>query len=197
MGVAVGLGAALARTAPPPPPSGGGRAITPAESLTGYPLPPEPDLGRWLTTWQPDLLWLILCGLGLVLYLAGVRRLVVRGDRWPVGRTICWVLGLLVVFWVTCGGPAAYGHVLFSAHMVMHMMLAMVVPLLLVLGAPVTLALRRSRRARTAPAGPAEWLLAVLALAGAAAGSFDPVAAAICSPAAWWSSTSRPCSSWR
>ena len=62
MGVAVGLAAALAGHAPPAPRRGEAHPVSPAESLTGYPLPPAPDLARWLTAWQPDLLWLLVVG---------------------------------------------------------------------------------------------------------------------------------------
>jgi putative copper resistance protein D len=179
MGAALGLGAALARTAPPPAPGQTGQPLTPAESVTGYPLPPEPDLGRWLTSWQPDLLWLIVAGLGFALYLFGVRRLLARGDRWPVGRTVCWVLGLAVLVYVTCGGPAVYGRVLFSGHMVMHMLLSMVVPPLLVLGAPVTLALRTLPARTDGTRGAREWLQAVLASPVMRVLTFAPVTAVI------------------
>jgi cytochrome c oxidase assembly factor CtaG/putative copper export protein len=179
MGVALGLGAALARTAPPPPPGGAGEAISRAESITGYPLPPAPDPGRWFTSWQPDLLWVLLAGLGFALYGIGVARLVRRGDRWPVGRTICWALGLLVVLYVTCGGPAVYGRVTFSGHMLMHMLLTMVAPPLLVLGAPVTLALRTLTARTDGTRGAREWVQAVIASPVLRVLSFAPVAATI------------------
>lgn len=62
---------------------------------------------------------------------------------------------------VTCGGIGRYAAVAFSVHMVQHMVLNMVVPILLVLGAPVTLALR-ALPARPAGAGLRGTLLAVL-----------------------------------
>jgi putative copper resistance protein D len=65
-----------------------------------------------------------------------------KGDRWPVGRTVSWFAGLAIIGWSTCGGLGEYSHVLFSAHMVAHMVLSMVAPIFLVLAAPVTLALR-------------------------------------------------------
>jgi putative copper resistance protein D len=65
-----------------------------------------------------------------------------RGDRWSVGRTVAFAGGLLVVGYATCGGLGLYSHVMFSAHMASHMVLSMVAPILLVLGAPVSLALR-------------------------------------------------------
>jgi putative copper resistance protein D len=77
------------------------------------------------------------------LYLWGVVRLVRRGDRWPLARTLLFLLpGLGGLAAVTVTGIAAYDDSLLSVHMVQHMVLAMVAPIFLALGAPVTLALR-------------------------------------------------------
>jgi putative copper resistance protein D len=162
MAFATGLAVALARSPSPIPDGGTAVALTPTELATGYPMPPEPTLTRWLTTWQPDLLWLVLVALGAVLYTEGVRRLRRRGDRWPLPRTVTWCVGLAILVWVTCGAPAAYGRVLFSAHMVGHMTLSMAAPLFLVLGAPVTLLLRAVRPRGDGSRGPREWTLAAL-----------------------------------
>ncbi|SHN42283.1 cytochrome c oxidase assembly protein [Cryptosporangium aurantiacum] len=86
------------------------------------------------------------------LYLYGVHKLRARGDRWPIGRTLAFVPGGLgVIALATLSGVGTYDDTLFSAHMVQHMMLSMVAPILMALGAPVTLALRtlpaRSRKA--------------------------------------------------
>jgi putative copper resistance protein D len=90
-------------------------------------------------------------------YLLGVRQLAARGDHWPVLRTVAFLAGGLGVIAVaTLSGLAAYDEELFGAHMVQHMLLSMVAPVFLALGAPVTLALR------TLPARPRGWLLAVL-----------------------------------
>ena len=90
-------------------------------------------------------------------YLSGVRRLTARGDAWPAGRTVAFVgggLGTLAL--ALSSGLAAYDELLFGAHMVQHMLLAMVAPVFLALGAPVTLALR------TLPQRPRAGLLSVL-----------------------------------
>ena len=77
------------------------------------------------------------------LYFWGVRLLAERGVSWPLGRQIAWYVGGLgTLAFATLSGLAAYDTVLFSAHMVQHMLLAMVAPIFLALGAPVTLALR-------------------------------------------------------
>lgn len=78
----------------------------------------------------------------LALYAVAVARLRLRGDRWPVSRSAFWSLGILIVLAVTATGIDGYGMELFSVHMVQHMVLSMLAPIFLVLGAPVTLALR-------------------------------------------------------
>ncbi len=160
MGIASGVAAALARTATPVNEDvSGGLARTPAEILTGEPLPPAPDALRYFTEWSPDLLWLIACGFGIFFYVAGVLRLRRRGDRWPIYRTVLWVAGLLLLAWITSGGVAAYEQYLFSAHMLGHMALTMAVPVLLVPGAPVTLAARAIRPRKDGSRGGREWIL--------------------------------------
>jgi putative copper resistance protein D len=158
MGLASGAAAALART---PPPAGTEAAFvrTPAEHLTGSALPPEFTLDRWFTQWNIDILWLVAAGFGVFLYLAGVRRLHRRGDRWPIHRTVFWLLGMLLLVWVTGGPINAYQEYLFSVHMLGHMMLTMAIPLLLVVGAPVTLALRAIHKRDDGTRGGREWIM--------------------------------------
>ncbi|MGC4788829.1 cytochrome c oxidase assembly protein [Micromonospora sp. DT178] len=115
---------------------------------------------------------------GLVLaagvYLYGVHRLRVRGDRWPVARTIFFLgPGLGGIAAVTVSGLHAYDTALLSVHMVQHMVLSMISPIFLALGAPVTLALR------TLPPRPRKRLLAVVHSRIARIYSFPLVAFAI------------------
>ncbi|MGV2982882.1 cytochrome c oxidase assembly protein [Microbacterium sp. AGC85] len=158
MGLASGAAAALART---PPPTGETAAIlkTPAELLTDSPLPPEFTLDMWFTGWDVDILWAVAAALGLFFYLAGVLRMRSRGDRWPIHRTVFWVLGVLMLVWVTCGPINLYQDYLFSVHMLGHMMLSMAIPLLLVSGAPVTLALRAIHKRDDGTRGGREWIM--------------------------------------
>ena len=92
-----------------------------------------------------------------------MRRLRRRGDAWPTGRIVAWLCGCAVLLFATSSGIGRYMPAMFSMHMVAHMLLSMLVPILLVLGAPVTLALRALPAAgRGEPPGPREWLLAAL-----------------------------------
>lgn len=124
-------------------------------------LPPF-TLGRGLE-FSPDSFFLTGCLLGLFLYGWGVVRLRRRGDGWPVSRSVFFVVGVLSVALVTCTKLNDYGMVMFSVHMVQHMVISMLSPILLLLGAPVTLALRALPVAsRRGSKGPRELLLALL-----------------------------------
>lgn len=161
MGAVTGVAVALAASEPPVPQVAVPNP-TPAEIVTGHLLPPPLTGIRWLTEWHWDLLLTFAAAAGLVVYLQWVRRLRARGDSWPLGRTVSWVAGMVLFVWTTSGGPGAYGHVLFSAHMVEHMLLVMVIPIFLVLAAPVTLALRALPSRTDGSRGPREWILTIV-----------------------------------
>ncbi|MBO1269844.1 cytochrome c oxidase assembly protein [Arthrobacter cavernae] len=141
MGATSGLAVVLGRSAPPEPTTYAPDA-SPSFILSGYELPPELTPTRWLTEWRLDWLWVGIALFGAVAYILGIIKLRRRGDRWSWFRAVNWIIGLAVLTFITSGPPAVYGRVLFSAHMVDHMALTMVAPLFLVLGSPVTLALR-------------------------------------------------------
>lgn len=97
-----------------------------------------------LSAWT-DIEWIPLVGILAMAawYLLAVRALRRRGDSWPIGRTIAFVVGGLGTLLLATEGPlAAYDTALLSVHMVQHMLISMVAPIFLALGAPVTLALR-------------------------------------------------------
>ncbi|HSS24223.1 MAG TPA: cytochrome c oxidase assembly protein [Mycobacterium sp.] len=155
-GIAVGLG----RTPPPPPP-----VLRPSipEAEIGYDFAGPPTLARILFDWRFDLIFGTAAIVFAGLYVAAVVRLHRRGDRWPPGRTLAWLLGCLALLFVTSSGVGRYMPAMFSMHMVAHMGLSMLVPILLVLGAPVSLALRALPAAgRDVPPGMREWILAAL-----------------------------------
>lgn len=157
MGFASGIAAALARTATPVKQAADG--TTPAEILTGQPLPPPETLRTLVFGADVDPIWLLVAAFGIFFYVAGVVRLRRRGDAWPIGRTVSWIAGMLVLAYITSGGIAEYVDYLFSAHMTMHMVLTMLVPLLLVPGAPVTLAARAIAKRTDGSRGGREWIL--------------------------------------
>lgn len=163
MGAASGLAGALGRTATPvtleSAQADGGLIFTPAEILTGDPLPPALTPLSYVTAWRFDLAWALVCVFGVALYLAGVLRLRRRGDSWTFGRTFSWVAGLALLFYTTNGPFNLYEQYLFSQHMLAHMMLTMLIPLMLVLGAPVTLALRATAKRDDGSWGGREWIM--------------------------------------
>jgi cytochrome c oxidase assembly factor CtaG/putative copper export protein len=155
-GIAVGLG----RTPPPPPPVG--RPTIP-QVVIGYHLAGPPTVARVLFDWRFDLIFGSAAIIFATLYVAAVLRLRRRGDSWPPGRTLSWLLGCSVLLFATSSGVGRYMPAMFSMHMAAHMLLSMLTPILLVLGAPVTLALRALPAAgRDEPPGLREWLLAAL-----------------------------------
>ncbi|MFJ8775892.1 cytochrome c oxidase assembly protein [Streptomyces microflavus] len=163
MAAAMGLAVGLSRT---PAPGVRDAALSPAEELLGFAMPPALGDFPWtplFTQWHFDPLFAFGTAAAALLYLAGVRKLRARGDRWPVGRSVAWCAGLVVTVFATMSGLAVYGKVLFSVHMGQHMILAMSVPILLVLGAPATLALRALPAAPKGSAtGPREMLISLL-----------------------------------
>ncbi|MEV4190189.1 cytochrome c oxidase assembly protein [Streptomyces toxytricini] len=123
-------------------------------------LPPF-TLGRALE-FSFDAFFLIGSLVGLGLYLWGVVRLKRRGDAWSAGRIVAFCAGVLSVALMMCTKLNDYGMVMFSVHMVQHMVISMLSPILLLLGAPVTLALRALPPAGRGRKGPRELLLALL-----------------------------------
>jgi len=156
----IGIAAALSRTPPParvgPPPS-----VT--ELRLGYPVDGPPAVSALLFQWRFDLIFgtaaIVLAGA----YLLGVRRLRARGDAWPIGRTVAWLCGCATILLATSSGIGRYAPAMFSMHMVSHMLLSMLAPILLVLGGPVTLALRAlPATGSDHPPGPREWVVALV-----------------------------------
>lgn len=152
MAAASGLAAALART---PPPTVSQAAPAPV-SLR---LPGFVDL---LSSWKPDALWIFLCAGALFLYAAGVRRVRNGGGHWPGYRAGLWAAGVALLFLVTNGGLRVYQEYLISAHVTTQMLLIAVVPLLLVPGAPLTLARLSAAPRQDGTIGGAEALLLIL-----------------------------------
>ena len=140
MVVTVLMGTWLSTNASPDRP--GVQEFSPALSIVGIPTPPEPTLSRVLFSYEPNALMIGVLVLMVALYVQGVVVLTKRGDKWPVGRTIAFALGIAATNFATSGGLGLYAQFSFSYHMMSHMVLGMIAPIGLVLGAPMTLALR-------------------------------------------------------
>jgi putative copper resistance protein D len=140
MVVTVLMGTWLSNSSSPDRP--GVQEFSPALSIVGVPTPPEPTLSRILFSYEPNALIIGLLTLMVALYIKGVVVLTKRGDKWPVGRTVAFALGIAATNFATSGGLGLYAQFSFSYHMMSHMVLGMIAPIGLVLGAPMTLALR-------------------------------------------------------
>jgi putative copper resistance protein D len=140
MVVTVLIGTWLSNSSSPDRP--GVQEFSPALSIVGVPTPPEPTLSRILFSYEPNALIIGLLTLMVALYIKGVVVLTKRGDKWPVGRTVAFALGIAATNFATSGGLGLYAQFSFSYHMMSHMVLGMIAPIGLVLGAPMTLALR-------------------------------------------------------
>ena len=161
LGVVVGLATGLARTEPPIEQTLTG-PMTPAEILTGRILPGEWTWTAAFTTWNIDLIWTLFAVFTSIFYLWGVERLRRRGDAWPIHRPIMWCGAMAILVYTTSGGVAVYGEFLFSAHMIEHMLLTMLIPVGIVLGAPVTLVARAIEVRHDGSRGMREWFLGII-----------------------------------
>jgi len=140
MVVTVFMGTWLTGSASPDRP--GTQDFNLALSIVGIETPPPPTLARVLFSYEPNALMIGILALMVALYIKGVVVLTKRGDKWPVGRTVAFALGISAVDFATSGGLGLYAQFSFSYHMMSHMVLGMIAPIGLVLGAPMTLALR-------------------------------------------------------
>ena len=140
MGITVVMGSWLSSNASPDRP--GKQEFNAALSIVGINTPGEPTLSRVLFGYEPNSLIIGVLVLLVALYIKGVVVLTKRGDKWPVGRTVAFALGISAVDFATSGGLGLYANFSFSYHMIAHMVIGMIAPIGLVLGAPITLALR-------------------------------------------------------
>jgi putative copper resistance protein D len=147
MVVTVAMGSWLSNTSSPDRP--GVQEFDPGLLIVGIATPPNPTWSRIFFSYEPDALMIGILVMMVALYVKGVIVLTKRGDKWPVGRTISFALGISVIDFATSGGLGVYAQFSFSYHMLAHMLLAMVAPIGLVLGAPMTLALRTLPQGRT------------------------------------------------
>lgn len=137
--------------------------IDPARDLVGVAMPAAPTWQRLFFEYEADALILGILIFVTALYIRGVVALVRRGDRWPVGRTISFAIGISLLDYSTSGGLGLYGIFSFKYHMVAHMVLSMIAPIFIILSAPLTLALRTLPQGRSKEErGIRRWVLSML-----------------------------------
>jgi putative copper resistance protein D len=160
-GTAIFVACGIALTRIPPPQFFVPTSIS--QIFFGFDLTTRPGFASLVGQWRPNLLLVTAAVVAVVSYLAAVRRLRRRGEPWPLGRTIAWLIGWLLIVAVTSSGLGKYSGADFAVHMAMHMALSMLIPIPLVLGGPLTLALKAlPAAAKDAQPGPHEWIVAVL-----------------------------------
>lgn len=151
--------AALAAMAVQIPPRFLTHKFTAWDVFLGYELPRPPSVLGFLTDWRFDGFIGTAAMVMAVGYAVGYVQLRRRGNDWPVGRLLAWLIGCAALLFTSSSGVRAYGSAMFSVHMAEHMVLNMFIPVLLVLGGPVTLALRVVPAAGEGQQpGPREWL---------------------------------------
>jgi putative copper resistance protein D len=102
MVVTVLMGSWLSSTGSPDRP--GSDKYDAALSIVGVSTPPKPNLSRILWSYEPDALMIGILITMVALYVKGVMVLTKRGDKWPVGRTVSFALGIAVTDFATSGG---------------------------------------------------------------------------------------------
>lgn|SRR5919109_1277975 len=115
-----------------------------SELAHGEPVLPSswlPALGRW--PFEPLIFLALLVAISA--YLVAARRL----RAWPARRAACWIGGIVVVGVAVASPIASYDASLFWVHMMQHLLLTQVAAPLLVLGAPLALAVRTAPRVAT------------------------------------------------
>ena len=136
MAATIGVAITMGRTPPPPPRDPNLNAM---QLLLGYELTQAPTMGNIFTMFRFDLMFGTIGLLAAAGYAYALYRLHRRGLTWSKSRTAWFMAGAAILVIVMSNGIGMYIPALYSMHMLGHMILSMVVPPFLVLGAPLTL----------------------------------------------------------
>ncbi len=109
--------------------------------VSAYSGPPALQNSSYLTQWTLNPWVLAVVVAGAALYLVGVRRHKAAGGQWQRSQTAFFLAGLALFAFVSMSFLGAYERILFWPRAVQNTLLIMVVPMLLALGAPLTLLL--------------------------------------------------------
>jgi putative copper resistance protein D len=116
-----------------------------AGALLSAAVPPSGPWTAWFAWWSFDPLTLgLLLAVGSA-YAAGLVRLRREGVPWPGARVGWFGAGLSSLAVALLSPVETYAEVSFTVHMAQHLVLTVVAPPMLALGAPIALALRASR----------------------------------------------------
>jgi putative copper resistance protein D len=120
--------------------------LLPARVLAHGAEAPTPSFPSVLLEWRFDPTAIVPLVLVAALYAWAVRRVDAAhpGNRHPAHRTWLFMAGLVAIAAALTSPIEAYEGLLFSVHMIQHMLLELVAAPLLLAGAPITLALRVS-----------------------------------------------------
>jgi putative copper resistance protein D len=120
--------------------------LLPARVLAHGAEAPTPSFPSVLLEWRFDPTAIVPLVLVAALYAWAVRRVDAAhpGNRHPAHRTWLFMAGLVAIAVALTSPIEAYEGLLFSVHMIQHMLLELVAAPLLLAGAPITLALRVS-----------------------------------------------------
>jgi len=132
MAAVTGVAVSMGRTPPPAPLE---PDLTAMQIQMGYNLEAAPTVTNVFGIWRFEMFFSVIAVLLAVYYLHLVRRV----DGWDHSRTAWWLAGCATTVLTMSSGIGMYMPASFSIHMVVHMVLSMVVPVFLVLGAPLTL----------------------------------------------------------
>lgn len=100
-----------------------------------------------LWVWSPFPLLVVAVLIAIAYwYLRADWRLAARGRRWPGHRTAAFLAGLVTVDLALQSPVATFAGTYFQAHIIQHLLLMIVAPPLLALGAPSTLLLKTANR---------------------------------------------------
>src|SRR5699024_3286693 len=118
-------------------------------------------MGNMLTQFGFDILFGTFGLVLAALYAYALWKLRHRGLSWSAGRTTWWMLGSLGLTVYMSTGFGMYIPATYSMHMLGHMALSMVFPLMMVLGAPLTLILEAFEPGRPGSPTIHDWVVAL------------------------------------
>lgn len=108
-------------------------------------VPPDPRAGTILTSWTLNAPAIVPIVTAAWLYALGLRRAAGAGTPHPHRSAVAFLAGLVVVALALVSPIDVYADASFAVHMVQHLLLTLLAPPLLALGAPIALALRATR----------------------------------------------------